>query len=225
METIFLSSSVSDVPVFVLAKNEEEFRHFRVMFLQWNHHRGPHFFTDYKEATSALGAIHAGIIFISYHFAGNRGFDAARLLSENGGELRMAGYSFSYLHRQLYSMIHAGALSFFTNKSRPAEVLNMMEEMVTGRCYYNNYYTQDCVEYVKQQVRLKDDWWRTPIGDEARRYGRARYNGEETRATGKELEVIKRHENYLQKKIKKEYHIDSLPELIRTLLREDIMEK
>jgi hypothetical protein len=218
MQSILLSSAISKVPVYVLAKNQEEVNRLQLFFLQWAHKNGPYCFTDYSEAMKTLGVVHTAVVLISYHFGGNRGFDAARELHSNGGELRIAGYSFSTTERQLCSMIHAGALSYFTEKCRAIDLLSTIEEIVMGRRYYNDEYTMEKVDEVKLCIKTQDAWWRKPFDEETIYYARELYL--ETKS-----EKANDHDYYILKRAKKTFHISTSYELLRTLLREDIMEK
>src|SRR5690348_2294516 len=111
MQEILSTSSSGKIPACIFATDEKELTHFHVKFYNSPRIVISHSWYSLTEAEKALPYLLPSVLLVSYHFDGNRGYDIARHATAINKGLHTVGYSFHYMEKHLYSMMHAGALS------------------------------------------------------------------------------------------------------------------
>jgi DNA-binding NarL/FixJ family response regulator len=208
------------IPVFVLAHNDDEFVRLSAKLYGSDKVTEPLCFTSYSEAMKHLTCIDSAVVLISYHFDGNRGFRATQELKAASSGLRLAGYSFHYIPKHLYSMIHAGCSSFFREHIKTETLHAMIEDIATGRRYYHDEYTAGIDTEIKACIAGAHAWWREDLTDEMIEIGKEIYEGKPYKVIEQKLGLSKDRVNNVMKIAKNRLHIYNSLDLVRTLIRE-----
>jgi len=220
MQYVQHSYAEGRIPVCILAKDHDELNHFLIRYAHSDKLYILNGWVHYSEAIKALPYLRPAVALISYRFDGDRGYDIARNAHFINKELRIAGYSFHYHKRQLFSMVHAGALGFFTDETVEEERLQLIEHVAQGMKYRNSYYTTAVDDEIKACIADGDIWWREDINEELVAITKVTHTGMTIDEMSKALKIKPDRINYLTKKARIKHHLNNGHDMVCMIIRE-----
>jgi DNA-binding NarL/FixJ family response regulator len=220
MDSLVPVYSSARIPVYVLAADNEELNFFVARYLHSDRISIVKGLLSADDAEKTLQYVRTAVVLISYHFYGNRGRELARRLHFMNSELRIAGYSFHYHERQLYSMIDAGALSFFNKDCGYDELHILIEEIATGRRHYNKHFTTRIADSIKQYAANSNRWWLNEISDEEISIAYEAFKGSSDKQAADALGLKLNRVNHVHKQAKLRHHCHNRLDLLRLMLCE-----